>query len=237
MDDSKPRVPGWRHEITLRDRPLARKEHIRRHALSIVPRFNPTAHDTPISRAFRWVLPWERKDYPGQLRGWSELTGLGVACVRAYVKGQNRLPVQVALTLAAYIETRASAGLALAAELRTYAANFTGGRGKRPTGWQVVRERDGPGSVPRDGRPRRIPARAGNAEGQSGLGWQDGVGAGQEAATVASDAPGDAAGGNRGHGEGQASTSDHPAPAGGGSEEQRARLPHEITPGDLTRPW
>jgi len=59
----------------------------------------------------------------------------------------------VADQLANFIESRSRAGLALVDELRRYAVTLRA-RPKTGLGWQVVRERDGVGSIPRDGRGR-----------------------------------------------------------------------------------
>jgi hypothetical protein len=63
------------------------------------------------------------------------------------------MPANDAEMLAIYIRSRAEAGIALAQELENYAAEQRA-EGRRARGFEVVRERDGPGSTPRDARWR-----------------------------------------------------------------------------------
>lgn len=114
-----------------------------------------TARDTLAERAIRWILPWTVRSYPGLRRGIVELLGHRVtfSAVRGWRTERRTMPATMAELMADFIESRSRAGLALVDELRAYAATH---RAKPQTGlgWQVVRERDGVGSIPRDGRGR-----------------------------------------------------------------------------------
>jgi hypothetical protein len=61
------------------------------------------------------------------------------------------LPAHDAEILAIYIRSRAEPGIELAKELENYAAKRRAEE-RRARGFEVVRERDGPGSPPRDAR-------------------------------------------------------------------------------------
>ena len=82
------------------------------------------------------------------------------ATVQGWRAGRSCLPADDAKMLAAYIRARAEPGIELAKALEDYAAKRLA-EGRRARGFQVVRERDGPGSPPRyarwrGGRPRPI---------------------------------------------------------------------------------
>lgn len=80
---------------------------------------NPTDLAT-IGRASVWLLPWERKSYPGVGRGMSQLLG-GPWCASAiwrWCTGARRCRPEVALALAIEIERRVAEGSAIARALR-----------------------------------------------------------------------------------------------------------------------
>ena len=69
--------------------------------------------------------------------------------------GRHPLPAWAAADLLAHLGTRLAAGYALAEELRRYIPEreaIEARQRQRRWGFCEVRERDGPGSVPRDGR-------------------------------------------------------------------------------------
>lgn len=105
-----------------------------------------------------WIAPWRyrmgNEGYPGRwtyLSGLFGIKGLAGLCAK-WRSGQRPMPSDVALRIATHIEARCDAGMKIAAELRAYAAAVPE---RKPVGWQVVKERDGAGSEPRDGRRRR----------------------------------------------------------------------------------
>lgn len=105
---------------------------------------------TLADKAVAWLLPWSFYSYPGIHRGLFELTGIAVNTLRTYRTGHRQMTSRVALILADVIRTRCAAGLELVNELEASAAAYEASRRvKVPTGWQVVRERNG---VVRDGR-------------------------------------------------------------------------------------
>ena len=119
---------------------------------------------TLAARAIRWAIPWSRDTFPGLRAGVREILRrptIAWATVQGWRAGRSRLPADDAEMLAAYIRARAKPGIELAQELEDYAAKRRA-EGWRARGFQVVRERDGPGSPPRDARwhggRRRPPA-------------------------------------------------------------------------------
>jgi len=74
----------------------------------------------------RWcalIVPWKVFEYPGCERMLATLLGISHASAHQYLKPSwgNRLPCKHAITLAQYLESRASQCDALAHELRAYA--------------------------------------------------------------------------------------------------------------------
>jgi hypothetical protein len=116
---------------------------------------------TLAARAIRWAIPWSRDTFPGLRAGVREILRrptIAWATVQGWRAGRSSLPAEDAEMLAAYIRARAEPGIDLAKELENYAAKRRA-EGRRARGFQVVRERDGTGSIPRDarwrgGRPR-----------------------------------------------------------------------------------
>ena len=109
---------------------------------------------TLAARAIRWAIPWSRDTFPGLRAGVREILRrptIAWATVQGWRAGRSRLPADDAEMLAAYIRARAKPGIELAQELEDYAAKRRA-EGWRARGFQVVRERDGPGSPPRDAR-------------------------------------------------------------------------------------
>lgn len=72
---------------------------------------------------------------------------------RSWTSGRRKMPAHVASILARRLRNHAAMANALAAEVEYY-ASVEHQRPRVGRGWQVVRERDGQGSVPRDGRWR-----------------------------------------------------------------------------------
>ena len=142
---------------------------IRRNGPHNHPSWRPRSISAPLlcdrytlaARAIRWAIPWSRDTFPGLRAGVREILRrptIAWATVQGWRAGRSRLPADDADMLAAYIRARAEPGIDLAKELENYAAKRRA-EGRRARGFQVVRERDGPGSTPRDarwqgGRPR-----------------------------------------------------------------------------------
>lgn len=102
-----------------------------------------------------YIAPWHgpEKRYPGRWRLISLVAGVGVAGISRWPSSPGRMPSDAAIRIATYIESRCDAGLKIARELREYAEKVPE---KQPArGFRVVRERDGAGSEPRDGRRRK----------------------------------------------------------------------------------
>jgi hypothetical protein len=76
-----------------------------------------------IGLALVWLIPWEARNYPGASRGARTLLGKvwSREALWAWSAGRRRAPPHVALALAAEIEARSRAGLALAERLRAEA--------------------------------------------------------------------------------------------------------------------
>lgn len=81
-------------------------------------------------RAGLWFWPWTVRNYPGKHRGFLALLCRPVTwqAVQHWLAGRTRLPSDIALGLADTIQRRCQAGLALAAELREYAAKAPNGK-------------------------------------------------------------------------------------------------------------
>ena len=130
-----------------------------RYPMKIAGRVCPSApllcdRYTLAARAIRWALPWSRDTFPGLRAGVREILRrptITWATVQGWRAGRSSLPAEDAEMLAAYIRARAEPGIDLAKELENYAAKRRA-EGRRARGFQVVRERDGPGSQPRDAR-------------------------------------------------------------------------------------
>jgi hypothetical protein len=111
---------------------------------------------TLAARAIRWAIPWSRHTFPGLRAGVREILhrpSIAWATVQGWRAERSRMPAHDAEMLARYIRSRAEAGIALAHALDDYAAKRRA-VGRRARGFEVVRERDGPGSPPRDARWR-----------------------------------------------------------------------------------
>jgi hypothetical protein len=83
-----------------------------------------TAHTGLFDRALCWSWPWTRRGYPGLRRGLlASLPGSYTwPAVRHWRTGRTPIPAAVADAMAAQVEARCEAGLALVAELRAHAA-------------------------------------------------------------------------------------------------------------------
>jgi hypothetical protein len=111
---------------------------------------------TLAARAIRWAIPWSRDTFPGLRAGVREILRrptIAWATVQGWRAGRSCLPADDAKMLAAYIRARAEPGIELAKELEDYAAKRLA-EGRPARGFEVVRERDGTGSPPRDARWR-----------------------------------------------------------------------------------
>lgn len=70
--------------------------------------------------AWVWLLPWDRKNYPGAVRGIVQLLGHAWSgpALHGWRTGARRCRPDVALALAVEIERRCEVGMAIAAQLR-----------------------------------------------------------------------------------------------------------------------
>jgi hypothetical protein len=112
---------------------------------------------TLVARAIRWIIPWSRDTFPGLRAGIREVLGrptIAWATVQGWRAGRSRISADDAERFAHFIRARSEHGLSIAGELEEYVAKRRA-EPRRPRGFQVVRKRDGPGSIPRDGRNRR----------------------------------------------------------------------------------
>lgn len=73
-----------------------------------------------VSLALVWLIPWERRNYPGVWRGACTLLGKvwHQTTIWGWCNGRTRAPPDVALALAVEIERRCEVGMAIAAQLR-----------------------------------------------------------------------------------------------------------------------
>lgn len=107
-----------------------------------------------VNRWIEWVAPWgSQRRYPGRWRVVEAISGGKASAARMWLLERHVMPRDVAIRIATYIESRCDAGLKIARELREYAEKVPEQRPAR--GFRVVRERDGKGSEPRDGRRRK----------------------------------------------------------------------------------
>ena len=76
-----------------------------------------------VGLALVWLIPWTSQTYPGATRGARALLGASRdrSTIWAWSCGKRRAPPHVSLALAAEIEARSRAGLALAERLRAEA--------------------------------------------------------------------------------------------------------------------
>lgn len=117
---------------------------------SIVPEHR-SRYATLFARALRWLIPWNRSDFPGLMRGALDLVRRpvgGWSGIQHWRSGRRPLPPDIAVMFSAIIRARCMSGLHIADELDAYASAVPT---RQPSGWQVVRERDG---ITRDGRWR-----------------------------------------------------------------------------------
>jgi hypothetical protein len=105
--------------------------------------------------------PWRLRQYPGQYNMASHVLGVGNESVSAWLASDGQpkngwFPHLRAQIAAQHAQVHGERSLQLARELRAYADDLVAqGRVQgKVSGWAVVKERDGPGSIPRDGRNR-----------------------------------------------------------------------------------
>lgn len=96
----------------------ARRTHTPAYIRSFVPRYNSLL-GTLCDDCIRWLLPWERREYPGLKVGSEQaLAPVSPHTVMSVRRGRRRLMPHIAAVLADMIEYRCEEGLALVAELR-----------------------------------------------------------------------------------------------------------------------
>jgi hypothetical protein len=100
-----------------------RESYQRRYRRSLVPRAN-ICNTNLTSEALEWFLPWHIHDYPGKIRGLSDLLGVRISSDRrqAWRNGRNGMPVWALERLLAYIRQRCATGMSLAARLEAHIA-------------------------------------------------------------------------------------------------------------------
>lgn len=130
------------------------REHPNRPSRSYTPRSRVAGNGLP-SRAFAFLLPWTRQEYPGRWAGVCSALGNRYShhTLIAWAKGAAPLNADAAASLSALIRAQILTGQALLAELERYQATAIAGR-KPLRGFCEVKVRDGAGSTPRDARGR-----------------------------------------------------------------------------------
>ena len=88
-----------------------------------------------------------------------EILGRPISTARSWTNGRRKMPAYMAKLLAERLRAHAAVANALADDADYYALREER-KPRLARGWQVIRERDGPGPPPRDarwrhGRPRR----------------------------------------------------------------------------------
>ena len=68
---------------------IRRPRHIRKYPLSLVPPPRDRVHESLLIRAVNAVLPWDKQDYPGRWRAWTEITGLSKYALRSYLRPEG----------------------------------------------------------------------------------------------------------------------------------------------------
>jgi hypothetical protein len=92
----------------------------RKYPRSIVPRYPNKKAASKLGQAARWLLPWERRDYPPRKKAMQELLKGRAAkdTVASYLYGKRRIPAWVSTAVADAIEQRIKDGAAIVAQLR-----------------------------------------------------------------------------------------------------------------------
>lgn len=129
--------------------------YTRKFPRSLIPKRYLSGTKPLETRATKWILPWGMRDYPGMQLGSLELFAGRVALetLRAWWKGNRRMPDWAALMLAEAIKVRLASGAALVVELEAYAAERAG-RPKSGPGFRKVDPVTGQDGRPKIGRRR-----------------------------------------------------------------------------------